>query len=263
MQTCPSCGELVPVEYVTCVWCGYDLTGEHIRRAGIKISRRESFRRAVRVIRDPRNVMKEIALVPDNRGGRTALYLIGLAITFHMLILLRKIDGLQFNGSLVEGEGISTIITNYLISRIPTIAFLVLWPFLFMIVFMMVWYFAARITNYLNRAFGGKSNKPKVRAILGYSFYPALLGYAITIPLRLFTPEGSISTLNYAAINDVMETMASSGIGIVIRIVQILFWLWSMVIAVYGMAQGGRLSYVETFITTGLPYLVFIWIIAF
>ena len=50
MQTCPSCGDLVPNEYVLCVWCGFDLTLEKIRKAGITIDNRDALARMVRVV---------------------------------------------------------------------------------------------------------------------------------------------------------------------------------------------------------------------
>ena len=97
MQTCPSCGELVPIEYVVCVWCGFDLTAEHIRRSGIIIGRNEAFSRMKRVTLDPINAFKEITLIPDLKGPRYILYFIGVAMTLNMLAIFSKLDGLEFN----------------------------------------------------------------------------------------------------------------------------------------------------------------------
>ena len=262
MQSCPSCGELVPVEYITCVWCGYDLTGEHIRRAGIKIDRRDAFRRMYRVIRDPFNTMKEIALIPDQKGPRTIIYLIGVALTFHMLTMLRKIEGLAFNEqNFVQGDSIGTTILNFIISRIPTVIFLIFWPFLFAIVFTIILRAAGRIINYVNMALGGENNREKVRSIIGYSLVPVLLGDTITIILRLLSPSQSIGGDSYSEIANAIDNMATSGIGVFIRFFQILFWIWGMVLAVYGMSKGTKLSLAETSISTGLPYLIFIFFV--
>ncbi len=262
MQSCPSCGELIPVEYITCVWCGYDLTGEHIRRAGIKIERRDAFIRMYKVIRDPFNAMKEIALIPDLRGPRTIIYLIGVALTFHMLTMLRKINGLAFNEqNFVQGDNIGITILNFIISRIPTVVFLIFWPFLFVIVFTVVLRAAARIINYLNIALGGENNREKVRSIIGYSLVPVLVGDTVTIILRLFSPSQNVDVETYSEIANAIDNMASSGIGVFIRFFQILFWIWGMVLAVYGMSKGTKLSIAETSITTGLPYLMFIFFV--
>ena len=67
MQTCPSCGDLVPNEYVLCVWCGFDLTLEKIRKAGITIDNRDALARMVRVVTKPPSTFKDISLLPDNR----------------------------------------------------------------------------------------------------------------------------------------------------------------------------------------------------
>ncbi len=263
MQTCPSCGELVPIEYVTCVWCGYDLTGEHIRRAGIKIGRKDAFRRMYRVMRDPFNTMKEISLIPDTKGVRWTIYFIGVALTFHMLVILRKIKGLAFNEQdFVTQSSIISNIINFLISRLPTLVFLIFWPFLFVIVFTVILRFAARIINTFNKALGGGYDKQKVRVILGYSLVPVLAGYVVTIIFRLFTPSQEITSLSYEAIAAIITTMAESGIGLFIKYVQLLFWLWGMVLAVYGMSKAANLSIAETAITTGIPYLMFILLVA-
>lgn len=262
MQSCPSCGELVPVEYITCVWCGYDLTGEHIRRAGIKIGRRETFIRMYKVIRDPFNAMKEIALIPDLRGPRTIIYLIGVTLTFHMLTMLRKINGLAFNEqNFVEGNSIGTTILNFLISRIPTVVFLIIWPFLFVIVFTVVLRTAGRVINYLNIALGGENNREKVRSIIGYSLVPVLVGNVVTLLFRLFSPSQSIGSETYTEIANAIDRMATSGVGQFIKFFQILFWIWGMVLAVYGMSKGTKLSIGETAVTTGIPYLMFIFFV--
>ncbi len=262
MQTCPSCNELVPVEYVTCVWCGYDLTAEHIRRSGIKINWRDAFRRGRNMFQEPRLTTQEIVLVPDVVGGRFAIYFISLAFTLHMLIMLYKFDGISYTKvNFAYGTNVLTNILIFFISLLPIIVFLLLWPILFTVVFTVVWKVAARLLNTLNRSLGGQNEPIKVRSILGYSLVPVLVALVITLPLRLFSPSYSPSSEVYNQFSQGIQNMTNSPIGIIIKLLIGVGWLLGASFAVYGNSKAAKLSIFESFITVGIPYLIFLYFI--
>ena len=60
---------------------------------------KEAVVRMRKVIVNPIEAFKEIALVPDLMGGRLIFYFIGVAMTLNMLAIFNKLDGLAFNAT--------------------------------------------------------------------------------------------------------------------------------------------------------------------
>ncbi|MFV2014460.1 MAG: YIP1 family protein, partial [Candidatus Heimdallarchaeota archaeon] len=196
MQTCPSCGELVPIEYVVCVWCGFDLTAEHIRRSGIVIGRNEAFARMKRVTLDPINAFKEITLIPDLKGPRYILYLIGVAMTLNMLAIFSKLDGLAYNTEeykiVLYTIGADTQI-SIKVTTIIALTFLIIQPIFLLLIFNYIWKVATRLISYLSRTVGGTGDKEKIRSILGYSLLPVLFGWSLAWILRLLSGSTEVA----------------------------------------------------------------------
>lgn len=265
MQTCPSCGELVPIEYVVCVWCGFDLTAEHIRRSGITIGRNEAFSRMKRVTLDPINAFKEITLIPDLKGPRYILYFIGVAMTLNMLAVFSKLDGLAFNEeelklvlyTFTSGSEISIKVTT-----IIALTFLIIQPLFLLLIFNYIWKIATRFINFLSKTFGGTGDKEKIRSILGYSLLPVLFGWTIAWLLRLLSGTTEVSDpQGYTEIEAAMIIVSKEGIGAVANFFILISWIWAAVLAVIGVSRATRLSYIEGVIVAGFPYLLFMTVV--
>ena len=259
MQTCPSCGELVPNEYVICVFCAHDLTAEKIRRAGIHIDNRAAVERMQRVVRDPLKTFREISLLPDLRGGKIILYAIAIMMTFNMITIFSKLDGMRFN----EDLGGITIIGSLQISTkfIINLIILIVQPLVLFGIFMVMWKASGRVLALLSRSFGGRGDREKIRAVIGYSLLPVFFGWTLAWLMRLLAPHHEVASLTYDSVSNSVVAVAEQGIGFV----GILFiwagWLWSLGLAILGMREVGKLSWVEAVIVTGIPYAIFMSII--
>lgn len=254
MQQCPSCGEYVPTEYVTCVWCGYDLTAEYIRRSGIKIGRKEAFQRIYGVIRNPVQAFKEITLIPEKKGGIMVLWFTGISITLHFMIILKKLVGIEYDTSPHYTASVLRNILAFLLGFIPFFIFIIFAPLLFLAIFSIMWWLATKIVVFLAKLVGGGSDKAKIRAVIGYSVAPVMVGWTVTVPLRLFAPKISVTSGSYQSIQGALTSINNSGIGIVIHIIIILSWLWTLAVAYIGIKRASNLSVVEAVIVAGIPY---------
>ena len=260
MQQCPSCAELVPIEYVLCVWCGFDLTSEHIRRSGIRIGRNEAFGRMKKVIVNPNQAFKEITLLPDLTGGRLIFYLTGVAITLNMLAVFSKLDGLSFNDPDLLPV-VSFLFIDISVAFVVGIAFLAIQPIVLLLVFTWVWRTATRVISILSRSFGGTGDREKIRAAIGYSMVPVLLGWTAALLIRLITPKNSDEISGYESVENAMVEVTLSGIGNVGQYLIMLGWIWATILGIIGISKAARISIAESVIVAGIPYIIFMTIV--
>lgn len=262
MQQCPNCGEYVPAEYVTCIWCAYDLTAEHLRRADITISYRDSFFRGVKLVRNPLQAMREIALVPDNKGPRLSLILNGLMISIHLTIIMFKMKNFGYTTVSGSSSGIGTAILQFFLSFVPTIFLISLSTIFFFLIFNIIWRIASRIIRLFSSLLGGGSEKTKMKSVIGYSTVPLAIVWTFTILLRFFSAAPSLpDNPSYADMSSAITQISSTGVGGVISFFLIIGWLWAMVLAIIGVSYAAKISYVESTIAAGIPYLLFIMVI--
>jgi len=260
MQQCTSCGELVPIEYVLCVWCGYDLTGEHIRRSGIQIGRKEAFGRMKKVIVSPIQAFKEISLIPELKGGRWVLYMIGIAMTLNMLAVFSKLENMSFNGE--EAEFIITTRISIPVTFIILLTFLLIQPLVLLMVFTIVWKVGTRIVVIMAQSFGGSGDREKVRAVLGYSMIPVLLAWSLSWLIRLITSSTSGDVNDYSDVEASVVTVTQDGfLGGLANGLITIGWIWATVLGIIGISKSTRISYAEAIIVAGLPYLLFMSIV--
>ena len=264
MKTCPSCGELVPLEYVVCVWCGFDLTAEQIRRTGIKIGRREAYQRMVGMVRRPQQTAKEIALIPDLQGGKSLLYFLGLIITLKMLVVFGKLEGTIFNDS-DAGFPLSSRFSLIITFRfIVAISFLIVQPVVLYLIFTGIWKLSARIILLLVRSVGGRGDLKKVRASIGYSLVPVFLGWALSTFFILFASKSSVgSGSSYSEISSAVDNITRSGIGLFSYILVLIGWIWTIVLMVITVRHAARLSVIESIVAAGIPTAIMMYIVMF
>ncbi len=261
MQTCPSCGELVPIEYVMCVWCGYDLTAEHIRRSGIRIGKKEAIERMKKLIKNPIQTFKEIILIPDYIGGKIILYGIAFLMTINMLTVFGKLKNLDFN------QNTSRLFIGTRISipfkLLADLLLIIVQPIILFIIFSIVWKVSVRIIEWISKSFGGKGDRTKIRAVIGYSLLPVLFGWAIQFLITLITPSQTVSNvLSYSAIEQsLLYITKKSFFGILGLIFVLIGWLWSTILGIIGISKATKISYFEGIIVAGVPYLIFLSIV--
>ncbi len=265
-QKCPACEEVIPVEYVICPFCAFDLTEEKIRRSGIKINTSESIDRIKRTVTAPFPVAKEISLIPDRRGGTLNLIVISMAMIMQLIIVIRKLDKtgyIRSSGSMAD--------TNYLETRIPLYFFdipiNITERFIFTIVFLfsgslalfmmlyLAWKIGTRMMVFVSRTLGGKADQEHIRSILGYSLTPIAIGETVSLFFFLFLglPSEASSAGNWEAIDDAVKEMVNSGLMSFIKVIMLLCWAWMIFISSYGMGRANRLSPFEGFIVTIVP----------
>ncbi|MHA2252209.1 MAG: YIP1 family protein [Candidatus Kariarchaeaceae archaeon] len=280
----------MPLEYVLCIWCGFDLTAEHIRRSGIQIGRKEAFGRMKKVIINPLQAFKEISLIPDLNGARWIFYLIGVAMTLNMLAIFSKINGLAFNldianaweyfGSTARVENNDPLI-GISVSFLVGIAFLIVQPIVLLLIFNVVWKIGARLIAGLSRSFGGTGDRVKIKAAIAYSLVPVLLAWSAAWLIRLVTPKVNISDYSdecsdvsgdsvvnidgdrscYSSIEKAIIEVSQTGFGGIGRYLIIIGWIWATVLGIIGISRATRISIVESVIVAGIPYLLFMTIV--
>jgi hypothetical protein len=143
--------------------------------------------------------------------------------------------------------------------------FLIAQPLVLYLIFMAVWKIAARIMSLFSRSVGGRGDKIKIRAVIGYSMLPVLFAWTLNWLLRLITPSQDInvSTANitYQDVDAAVVSFSEQGFGVVTQIVMWLGWIWALVLGVIGMRYAARLSYIEAAIVAGIPYVLFMTIV--
>ncbi len=267
MQSCSSCGELVPIEYVVCVWCGFDLTAEHIRRAGIIIGRNESIQRMKKVVRDPMNASKELALIPDLTGGKLILYMIAFVMTLNMLVVFGKLDGTDFNAtdaglSIALFKNSDPLFISF--KFIVGMAFIFVQPIVLYIIFMIFWKFSTKILKIFIKSVGGFADDEKIKCIIGYSMLPVLFGWSLSLFFTLFAGDVNISgNVTYNTISAAVVEVTRTGVGMVGFFFIIIGWLWTVGLMVILMRHSAKLSLVESIIAVGIPTLFMMIVVVF
>ncbi|MHA1912457.1 MAG: hypothetical protein ACTSYA_12275 [Candidatus Kariarchaeaceae archaeon] len=265
-QKCPACEEVIPVEYVVCPFCAFDLTEEKIRRSGIKIGRSESLDRMKRTIVSPFPVVKEISILPDRRGGSFNLMIISIALIMQLIIVIRKLDKTGYissSGSMADTDYLSLSISwwiihipiNFSVRFIFTIVFLLLGSFVLFCMLFLAWKMGTRMMVFVSRTLGGKAEKDNIRSILGYSLTPIAIGETVSLFFFLFLglPNDASSAGDWSEIDAAVQSMVNSGLMSFIKFIMLLCWAWMIFLSSYGMGRANRLSPFEGFIVTIVP----------
>ena len=242
MQQCPNCKEYVPAEYVVCVWCGFDLTSEIIKRSGIKISWLDSLRRMSRVVYQPFSSLREIILLPDSKGPILVLYVLSLLITLQINIFVWKIRyGVQSN-----------------IARMIAVIMIAIYPLFLLVLLIVALRIGTRLGIIVIRLLGGKSEKDSLQALFGYSLIPVAIGEGIASFFRLFYGKQQVSSISYSNISSYFDSISKNGLSIFIDLVRLATWIWSAVLFSYGLKREARISTIEAILVTGLLWFAFI-----
>jgi len=265
-QKCPACEEVIPVEYVVCPFCGFDLTEEKIRRSGIKIGRSDTIDRIKRTVTEPIPVAKEISLIPDRRGGSYNLLIISIALIMQLIVVIRKLDKANYirsSGSMADTDYLSTglgfwifhINLNFTERFVFTVIFLVLGTLVLFMMLFLAWKIGTRMMIFISRTLGGKAEYDNVRSILGYSLTPIAIGETVSLFFFFFlgVPSDATTPGDWTEIDGAVYDMIDSGPIFLVKGIMLLCWAWMIFLSSYGMGRTNRLSPFEGFIITIVP----------
>ncbi len=242
MQQCPNCKEYVPAEYVVCVWCGFDLTSEIIKRSGIKISWIDALRRMSRVVYQPFSTLREIILLPDSKGPILVLYALSFLVTLQINIFVWK---MRYN---VQSN----------IARMIAVIMIAVYPLFLLFLLMIALRVGTRFGIIVIRLLGGKSEKDSLQALFGYSLIPVAIGEGAASFFRLFYSKQEVLSISYGTISSYFESISKNGLSIFIDLIRFVTWIWSAVLFSYGLKREAKISTIEAILVTGVLWFAFI-----
>ncbi len=176
-HVCPNCSERSPAGYILCPYCGYDLSKLVRAKHRVRITFREKFSRIWRSLYDPRSskrLFAEIGVNPDRLGAFITLYILSVAYSIRVPVILSK-------GANNSWHGVQFL-------------FILIWPWIIAIGFIILalfgWIMASAVIWLLAKTLGGKAGYKDTLGIVGYSLGPLITASLIVNALIFFLGPG-------------------------------------------------------------------------
>ncbi|MHA1970128.1 MAG: YIP1 family protein [Candidatus Hodarchaeales archaeon] len=176
-HVCPNCSERSPTGYILCPYCGYDLTKLLRATQRVRITFREKFSRIFRSLYDPRiskPLFTEIGVNPDRFGAFITLYLLSVAYSVRLPVILSKGANNSWRGL----QFLYILIGPWFIAM----AVIILALFGWVMISAVVWLIA--------KTLGGKAGFRDTLSVVGYSFGPLITASLIVNALIFFLGAG-------------------------------------------------------------------------
>ena len=235
---CPQCQERAPADYVVCPYCGYSLIKIVRERTRVHVGFGQAIGRIRRLIADPMHtpeVMREIGLNPDRKGG----LMIAFLISYFLLELVAIVMFRSYPGGLEPLFALGLLIT------FPLMGSLIL---LFLVY--LVWWIFGLTTWLIARLIGGKGSRGDTSGVVGYGMLPLALGFLVADLLMfiLAPTPGEDDTFQ-----DVLRDVDTGFVGIIL----LPFIVWTAYIVGLGIENVHSLDRTYSFAISGVIAAIF------
>ena len=249
---CPSCGENIPMDYITCPYDGYSLIKQLREKTRVKIKLREGISRFIRLTRDPRKntniVIDEIITNFDRKGPIFILFLLAWVFGFQ---IAPYYNAMNSSGGSAPDIGFIFFLGFFggLFIAIATILFyIIFWYLISMII-----HFSSKL---LTSSVAGSASLKETQSVVGYSLTPYVIGlFILNTLLFILLPTnlgGSfIKTTNttlFGNVADGFNPAVNSAVGLFYTIFYFGFSAWSVYICGNGLEKLHRLPKNQAFI---------------
>ncbi|MDT8357713.1 MAG: Yip1 family protein [Methanomicrobiaceae archaeon] len=130
------------------------------------------------------------------------------------------------------------------------------------IITIILWIVFAGVFHVISLLFGGKGQFTRTLQVVGYGFFPQIIGSAISLPLLYDYISGlQIPPVSDPAlIEEAVRELLSGPTMLVISVIGILFFLWSANLWIFGVKEARALTLRDAVITVGVPAVLYIFL---
>ena len=270
-QKCPSCSETVPLEYSVCPFCGFGLLEYELRKFSYKPKLKEVFIRLYNFFRRPFRTSEELGVATESKGTNILLLIFSLflSLRFYMIIVA---SGLEFSegipiGNVTDPEAFGFTISFGLIFFL--ISFLVM-PLIVWIIYKLLFSLGSWIMAKFAGMLGSDANTKQYRTIISYSIAPIVAGEFLGIFFALiagfssnFSPIGPTSGITYDIMALYLDSVYTSGMMVVFKILMIILWIIMIVYSTIGLRVVGKMAWVNASVSMVVPIGVFVYFFYF
>ncbi|MHA1304038.1 MAG: hypothetical protein ACTSQE_09765 [Candidatus Heimdallarchaeaceae archaeon] len=262
-QKCPSCGEVVPLEYSVCPFCGFGLLEYELKLFSYKPKIREVIDRLLSFYRHPFKTSSEFGVATETRGSNIILYLFSLFLSLRLFFTIMK-AGFTFSTAIAIGSvgdpphPILTLHLGFLLFLVN----LLLLPFIIWLIYRLLFHFGSWFISKFGAMLGANIKTKQMKTILGYSIAPVAAGEFLGIFFTLIGPRGNLgstTSVSFEQILSFMENFYSSGVMVVFKFLMLIMWMVMLVYATIGLRTVGKMAWVNAAITMLIPMGIYIW----
>ena len=217
---CPKCKNDVPVTYLFCPYCGYDLRFIIKERLIARLSFRERILRIMMLIRNPFKTIEHIASAPDLMGGFIVALICGLLLFGKVAVLFLK-----------NGVGLN----------LTAVAYLIMGAVFFQIV---LWLFLSIAIHIAMKIVGGVGVFRDVMSLVGYNQIFIAIAHVVSIVV--------VSASSPSTVNGVAVFMGTS-------FLYVPFWLGVAFLVGYGLAYTHMLKKITAILASIISVFVFVF----
>ncbi|MFX0093035.1 MAG: YIP1 family protein [Candidatus Hodarchaeota archaeon] len=233
-HTCPSCTAQVPYDYIVCPFCGTSLAKIVLQQKRKTVPIREIIKRFRILLTKPLDVsplMDTVAANPDRRTGVLLCYGIGMGFIFRVFVF---------------STHTASIGIDALAGLVFWLSFILIGGLLAAGLVYITWLIMGGVTQLFSRILGGKGTFDETICIIGYGFFPLLLGQTISsIFLGIFLPGGS------------PDVVAANPLTFIANLILIPFLGWFLLIVGTGIEKVHLLRRTEAFLITTAVTVLF------
>ena len=234
MPKCPKCGNPISPDEVICPFCGYEIEAEEVKEVFEEVYEerrplKPSLTKIKLLFTSPREVFKDLAYYPENKGS---LLILLMCATLSALTMLVAFSRLNVEASYLSYLGlfIGGFTANF-------------------ILYLMLWLFLSFCYWIFTRMFYGKIGFQRVSSFLGYALITLVLANLLILILALIiVPQIPSETLSEAAILTTIQTVFSVPPFSIYNTIFFLFLAGAGVLYSYGIAEEFKTSFIKALV---------------
>ncbi len=261
VRRCAFCDSPVPADATVCPVCKEEIAEETLERILPLLKRPEApdirymnpFERLLGVILRPSPTYRDIAQRPDMVGPFLIIIANAVVLAGFLLAMMSKLTvSVNINGTLTDVSVLNTpysggLYLSALVSILPN----VLLGFIYLILGSAFAHLAFKIT-------GGRGNKRKTIAIVGYSMLPVVL-FRLLALIVVFTMAPTYSVNTQAALTAAILGLYESPMWLIIDYLTVASFFWVGFLLIFGIREAHDTSTQWAFIVSILCMIVLIW----
>ncbi|MHA1668084.1 MAG: hypothetical protein ACTSUR_05440 [Candidatus Heimdallarchaeaceae archaeon] len=258
-QKCPSCSEIVPLEYSVCPFCGFGLLEYELRKFAYKPKLKEVFIRLYRFFRYPFKTSEEMAVATESKGANIIMLIFSLFLSLRFYMVMVK-SGLDFSSFVIGNPEKFNV--NISLSLILFFVSLLLMPLVVWVIYKILFtigtWFMAKFASML----GSEATTKQYRTIIGYSIAPIAVGEFLGIFFTLLGPSGvlgSPSFVTFETFRQFVENLYSSTVMIVFQILMLVLWIIVTIYASISLRQVGKMAWINAVLAMLVPIGLFVY----
>ncbi len=263
-QKCPNCGEVIPLEYSVCPFCGFGILEYELKKFSYKPRIKEVINRAISFYKHPIKTSDELGIATETKGANIIIYLFSLFMSLRLFFTIMKAHFIFYA---INIGSIGDPPHPFMTIRLSFILFLIsvlVMPFFIWLMYKILFIIGAWFISKFSAIFGSDVKVKQLKTILGYSIGPVALGEFLGIFFTLIGPRGDLgqtSSVTFDQILQFMQSFYASGVIIAFKFLMIIMWTVTFFYATVSIRNVGKMAWLNAIIAMGLPLGFYVWFI--